>query len=303
MHAKDWLLFSLLALIWGSSFLWIKIAVQEVGPVTLVAYRLLFGAVGLIAIVAIKRPPLPRARATWWTLLVLGFTNTAVPFVLISWGEMHIDSGVASILNGTVPLFTLLIAHFILHDERMTWMRFAGLLAGFGGVVALMSRDVGPTGFDEGIVGQLAVLGAAVCYAGSSVFARRNLGDVAPMFQALMIVLVADTALWLSAPVVESPVIVPRNPLTWLALAWLGLLGSCVAYLIYFGLIQRAGPTRTVMVTYVMPIVGVLLGVTFLNEPLGWRLGLGTLLVASGVWAVNRRPRRSPPTARRNGPH
>ncbi|MFB6286327.1 MAG: DMT family transporter [Candidatus Bipolaricaulia bacterium] len=297
MHAKDWLLFSLLALIWGSSFLWIKIAVQEVGPVTLVAYRLLFGAVGLIAIVAIKRPPMPRERRTWLTLLVLGFTNTAVPFVLISWGETHIDSGVASILNGTVPLFTLLIAHFILHDERMTWMRFAGLMAGFGGVVALMSRDVGPAGFDQSIVGQLAVLGAAICYAGSSVFARRNLGDVAPMFQALMIVLVADTALWLSVPAVESPVIVPRNPLTWLALAWLGLLGSCVAYLIYFGLIQRAGPTRTVMVTYVMPIVGVLLGVTFLNEPLDWRLGLGTALVASGVWAVNRRTQRSAPAS------
>lgn len=297
MYAKDWLLFSLLALIWGSSFLWIKIAVQEIGPVTLVAYRLLFGVVGLIAIVAIKRPPLPRERATWWTLLVLGFTNTAVPFVLISWGETRIDSGVAAILNGTVPLFTLLIAHFLLNDERMTWTRFMGLLAGFGGVVALMSRDVGPAGFEQGVVGQLAVLGAAICYAGSSVFARRNLGSVAPMFQALTIVLVADTALWLSVPIVESPVIVPRNPLTWLALAWLGLLGSCVAYLIYFGLIQRAGPTRTVMVTYVMPIVGVLLGVTFLNEPLDWRLGLGTLLVASGVWAVNRRTHHSAPAS------
>ncbi len=297
MQPKDWMLFGLLALIWGSSFLWIKIAVQEVGPFTLVAYRLLFGAVGLFVIVAVKRPPLPRERPTWLTLLVLGFSNTAVPFVLISWGETHIDSGVASILNGTVPLFTLLIAHFLLHDERMTWTRFAGLLAGFGGVVALMSRDVGPTGFEQDIVGQLAVLGAAVCYAGSSVFARRNLGNVAPMFQALTIVLVADVALWASVPVVESPVVIPTEPLTWLALLWLGLLGSCVAYLIYFGLIQRAGPTRTVMVTYVMPIVGVLLGVTFLNEPLDWKLGLGTVLVASGVWAVNRRTHRAAPAS------
>lgn len=301
MKPRDWLLFGLLALIWGSSFLWIKVAIQEVGPFTLVAYRLLFGAIGLIAIAAIRRPPVPRERKTWLTLGILGFTNTAIPFVFIAWGETRIDSGVASILNGTVPLFTLLIAHFLLHDERMTWMRFAGLLAGFGGVVALMSRDVGPSGFDAGILGQLAVLAAAVCYAGSSVFARRNLGNVAPMLQALVIVGVADLALWASVPIAESPVLIPQDPMTWLAIVWLGLLGSCVAYLIYFGLIQRAGPTRTVMVTYVMPIVGVLLGVTFLNEPLDWKLGLGTILVASGVWAVNRRPRRVTPTALSEG--
>ena len=297
MQRKDWLRFGLLALIWGSSFLWIKIAVGEIGPFTLVAYRLLFGAIGLIAIVAVKRPPVPRDRQTWLTLIILGFTNTAIPFVLIAWGETRIDSGVASILNGTVPFWTLLIAHFLLHDERMTWTRFAGLLAGFGGVVALMSRDMGPTGFDAGILGQLAVLAAAVCYAGSSVFARRNLGTVAPMVQALVIVGVADLALWASVPLAESPVLIPKDPMTWLAIAWLGLLGSCFAYLIYFGLIQRAGPTRTVMVTYVMPIVGVLLGVTFLNEPLDWKLGLGTILVASGVWAVNRRPHRAAPAS------
>lgn len=291
MTLRHWAAFLLLASIWGSSFLWIKLAVQEIDPLTLVGFRLLFGALGLSLVVAMRRPSWPRDMRTWRTLLTLGLTNTAIPFVLISWGEIHIDSGVASILNGAVPLFTLLIAHWFLHDERITWLRSVGLLVGFSGVFVLLSRDLALQGDGMNVLGQLAVLGATLCYAGSSVFARRNLRSVPPMLQALVIVLTADTAIWLSMLLFDMPFRAPTLPVTWVSLAWLGLLGSCLAYLLYFSLIQSVGSTRTVLVTYAMPVIGVILGVVVLSEPLDWHLVAGTALVASGIWAVNRRVR------------
>lgn len=294
MKPREWVAFLVLGLTWGSSFLWIKIAVQEVGPFTLVAFRLLFGALGLLAVVLTRRPRLPANRQLWLAMVVLGVTNTAVPFVLISWGEQFIDSGVASILNATVPLFTMLIAHFFLHDERITRMRAFGLVVGFAGILVLFGREPGAQGAGSSrLLGELAGLAAAVSYAGSSVFARRVLRNVSPLLQATVTVAVADGLVWLAVPLVESPFRAPSTPLTWFALAWLGLLGSCLAYVLYYFLIQNVGSTRTTMVTYLLPVIGVALGVVFLGEQLSARLALGTALVIAGIWVVttNWRPR------------
>ncbi|HET7011870.1 MAG TPA: EamA family transporter [Anaerolineales bacterium] len=294
MKSKDWLAFGLLGLVWGSSFLWIKVAVAEVGPFTLVAWRLLFGLAALAAVVAVRRPAMPRDRRTLAALALLGITNTAVPFALISWGEQSIDSAVASILNGTVPLFTMVIAHLALHDDRMTLPRVVGLVTGFIGVVVLMSRDIGPQGIAHGVLGQAAVLAAAVFYAGSSVFARRNLRQVSPVVQAFLPLITADAFVWTGALMTESSNLVPQTGTTWVALAWLGVLGSCVAYLLYFGLLQSVGPTRATLVTYVFPVVGVALGVIFLGERLDLNLALGAALVVAGIGAVNWKPRMVP---------
>ena len=142
MKTKDWLIFLLLGGIWSSSFLWIKIAVQEMGPVTLVAFRVLFGLLFGIAVVIFTRTPLPRDVKSWAPLLVLGLSNVAIPFVLISWGEQTIDSAVAAILDATVPLFVILLAHIALHDDKITLPKMLGLLLGFAGVVVLVSKDV-----------------------------------------------------------------------------------------------------------------------------------------------------------------
>ena len=153
MKLLDWLAFGFLGLIWGSSFLWIKVAIAEVGPFTLVGWRLLFGLVGLIVVVVLRRPSMPKDRRVLAALALLGITNTALPFALISWGEQSIDSAVASILNGTVPLFAMVIAHYGLHDDRMTVPRVVGLVTGFIGVVVLMARDIGPQGIAQGVLG------------------------------------------------------------------------------------------------------------------------------------------------------
>jgi drug/metabolite transporter (DMT)-like permease len=290
MKLKDWLAFILLGLAWGSSFLWIKIAVQEIGPFTLVALRLLFGILGLLAVVDFTRPQWPGSRRLWLVLVVLGLTNTAVPFVLISWGELYIDSAVAAILNSTVPLFTMVIAHLFLSDDRLTLPRLVGLLAGFAGVIVILSRDLDFNGgFEGSVLGQVAVLIAALFYAGSGVYARRNTHGLSPIVQALVPLLVADSAIWLAVPLTESPFTLPQLSLTWLAVVWLGLVGSCFAYLLYYYLLHSIGPTRTTLVTYVFPLVGVALGVLFLNELLDWQLFVGGSMVVGSIAVVNLR--------------
>ena len=225
----------------------------------------------------------------------MGVVNTALPFVLISWGETHIPSSLASILNGTVPLFTIVIAHFWLHDEKITLPRIAGLIVGFVGVVVLVSRDFGPEGLHADALGQLAVLLAAMSYATAITFSRKHLRDQPPVIEAAMVLLIADSLLWIVTPIVQRPFLLPTQPITWLALAWLGLLGSCTAYILFFYLINAWGPTRASLVTYVFPVIGLILGIIFLQETPDWHLAIGSLLIVSGIVVVNlkRRARRA----------
>lgn len=289
MRLKDWGAFWLLGTIWGSSFLWIKIAVADVGPATLAALRLLFGLVGLLAVMRLQGRSFPRTSAHLPAYVFMGLFNTALPFVLISWGETRIDSGLAAILNATTPLFAIAIAHFWLSDERISAVRVMGLLTGFAGVVVLVSRDVGPSGFHGNVWGQAAVLVASASYALAATFSRRHLRNHPPLLQATMVVLVGDLFTWMAVLAAERPVHLPALPVTWFALAWLGLLGSCVAYLLYFYLINALGPTRASMVTYVFPVIGLLLGIIFLNESADWRLWAGSALVVAGIAVVNLR--------------
>jgi drug/metabolite transporter (DMT)-like permease len=295
VRMREWGAFVLLGLIWGSSFLWIKVAVAEIGPFMLVALRVLFGLAGLVLIVLIRRQRIPLDRNALLGFLFLGTINTAVPFTLISWGETHIESALAAILNGTMPLFTIVIAHFWLQDEKINLQRSAGLLAGFFGVLVLVTRNLEPGAvIRSDLLGQLAVLAAAACYATAATFTRRHLQGHAPLVQSMMNLVFADALLWMALPIAERPAQFPSLPITWVALVWLGLLGSCVAYLLYFFLINNWGPTRTSLVTYVFPVVGVILGVTFLDEVADLRLILGTLLVVAGIALVNLRLRRQP---------
>lgn len=293
MKLKEWGAFALLGLIWGSSFLWIKIALEEIGPFVLVALRLLFGVIGLLAILAFSRKAIPRDRKILLAFFLASIVQTALPFILISWGEQYIDSGVASILNGTTPLFTIVIAHFWLHDEKITLSRIVGLIVGFVGVVILVSRDIVMgdgaelTPWHLVILGQLAVLGAALSYAIGITFARKHLQGQTPVVQSTLVLVFADLLVWGIAPVMERPLIFPRLPLTWFALVWLGLLGSCIAYMLYFYLINTWGATRASVVTYVLPVIGLMLGIIFLNEEIDWRLAVGTALVFAGIAVVN----------------
>ena len=271
--------------------MWIKIAVQEVGPITLVAFRALFGLLFGIAVIFIQRVQLPRRFKEWSPLLLLGITNVAIPFFLISWGEQSIDSAVAAILDATVPLFTILIAHYLLRDDKMTLPKVLGLLIGFAGVIILMSKDIGAS-FGS-LLGQLAVILASAFYAGSAVFARKTTEDTPGILRSAGPLVSATVIMWLATFLVESPVKVPQLGITWIALLFLGILGSGLAFVMAYYLIHEIGPTRTSMVTYLFPLGGVILGVAFLNEELSWQLLVGAALIILSLIVANWQPARA----------
>jgi len=289
MSTKDWLRFWILGLIWGTSFLWIKIAVSDISPFVLVAFRTLFGALGLVVIMW-SRKTYPKSwkeiRPWLGVFAVVGLINVALPFVLISWSEQYISSGIAAILDSAVPLFSMLIAPLVLRDDPMSLAKTVGLLIGFVGVVILFSPGLGQ-GINQGLVGEGVMLVATLCYAAGSIYARLKARGLAPQWQAFLQLGTASVMVWLFTGVAERPIVLPRLPITWLALLWLGLLGSCVAYILFFGLMNTIGPTRTTMVTYIPPLVGVLLGALFLGEHLSWQAILGGLLILSGIAVVN----------------
>jgi drug/metabolite transporter (DMT)-like permease len=288
LKTKHWIAFISLGLIWGSSFLWIKIAVQEVGPITLVAYRVLFGLLFGVVVVTFQRAKWPSTFKEWLPLLVLGMTNIAIPFFLISWGEQVIDSGVASILDATVPLFTILVAHFLLHDDKMTVPKVLGLLMGFAGVVVLMSKDIGAS--SSSILGQAAVILACVFYAGSSIYARKFTEDTPAILRSAGPLVSATAVMWLATFFFEAPVKVPDQPLIWAASLWLGILGSGIAFILLYYLIHEIGPTRSTMVTYLFPLSGVTLGVIFLHEKLTWEILTGAILIILSLVVANWQP-------------
>jgi drug/metabolite transporter (DMT)-like permease len=292
MQSKHWAAFIFLGGVWSASFLWIKIALDEIGPNTLVAWRVLFGLLFAGGAVFVQRKAWPRDWAGWLPFLVLGVTSVAVPFFLITWGELSIDSAVASILNATVPLFTVVIAHLFLQDDKMTAQRVIGLFVGFVGVVVLLSEDL-LAGVHGSVLGQAAVILASIFYAGSSVYARRKTQSAPGLVRGAGPLVSATFVMWIFAFTLESPIKIPKLPITWIAVLWLGVLGSGLALILWYYLLHEIGPTRTGMVTYVFPLGGVILGVIFLDERLSWQLAVGALFIISSIMVVNWHSKRT----------
>jgi len=289
---KEWFAFLFVGVLaWGTSFMWIKVALLEVGPLTLVLWRFLFGALSAWLIVWAMRIPIDRNRKKLAATLLLGLVNSALPITLITWAELYIDSGLTSLLNSTMPLWTIIIAHQFLHDDRFTRAKAIGLLVGFSGAVILLIRDMHPQGWSGSFWGQLAVLLAAFCYGCSNVFARRVLKGQHPLQTTAVSLTSAVLALAIVAPIIESPLAVPRLPMTWLACAWMGVIGLGLAYYAYYYLLNTWGSTRTSLVTYLLPLTAVTLGVVLLGEKPSWHVFAGGALVIIGIVLVNLSPR------------
>jgi drug/metabolite transporter (DMT)-like permease len=185
-----------------------------------------------------------------------------------------------------VPLFTIVVAHFMLQDDRMTRQRVLGLLVGFAGAAILFSENIQPDARNP-FIGQAAVLLAAIFYAGSSVYARKATAHIHGVMRGAGPFPAAVIGIWLVTPAFEAPLHMPVLPLTWIALLWLGALGSGLALILWYYLLHEIGPTRTTLVTYVFPLGGVALGVIFLGEPLSWQLLVGAALIISSIAVVN----------------
>ena len=267
----------LLALIWGSSFMFIKVAVRDLAPSTLILGRLGLAALALAAVV----PPMLGARATaeglrrhWRALVLVGLVNTALPFWLLSWGERRLDSGLASIIQASVPIFNALIAFGFFHEQRVTGRKLLGVLVGFLGVALLVGAQ--PHGK---VLAAFAVVGMALCYACGGLLARHLLADAPPQVTAL-----GTTAV---AAVVAAPTgIAQATAPSWGAaasVAVLGVIGTALAYLLFFTIIARAGAAYASLVTYLVPPVALAYGALFLGEHFGAVAFGGLALIFAGV--------------------
>jgi drug/metabolite transporter (DMT)-like permease len=303
MGAAEWAMLLALSVLWGGSFFFIGVAVEELPPLTIVALRVGLAALALwgFAFASGLRPP--RAPAVWLAFLGMGVANNAIPFTLIVWGQTHIAAGLASILNATTPLFTVLIAGLLLSDERMTGRKAAGVAIGFGGVVVM----IGPAALGQvgaHVPAQLAVLAAAFAYACAGVFGRRfRAMGVDPIVTAAGQVTASSAVLIPLSLVVDRPfALAAPSPGTWAAIVGLAILSTAVAYVLYFRLLASAGAVNLLLVTFLIPVSAILLGRVFLGERLEPVHFAGMALIGLGLSAIDGRlwRRRRPAAAAGN---
>ncbi len=288
MNTRQWLQLITLSLLWGSAFVFIEIGVEALPPLTLVLGRIGLGAFGLYLLLRWRGLSLPTDWLSWRDFLVLGALNNALPFVLIAWGQTVISGGLASILNATTPLFTVLLAHLATHDERLNGGKLLGVLLGLAGVAVLVGGDA-LAGFDSEVLAQLAVLGAAASYACAGIFGRRFRAQP-PLVTATGMVIASTLLLAPIVLVVDRPwQLAAPGPAAWGAVIGLALLCTVFAYLIYFRLLATAGATNVLLVTFLIPVSAVLLGALLLGERLtGGQFG-GLALISLGLAAVDGR--------------
>jgi drug/metabolite transporter (DMT)-like permease len=288
LDTTAWVLLVALSTVWGASFFFAEIALEELPPVTIVAARMVIGVMGLWAIVAVIRPVLPRDRSTWRALFVMGILNNALPFSLIVTGQVWVTGGMAGVLNATTPVFGVIAAHFLTSDEKLTPNRLVGVVLGFLGVVVLMGPSV-LEGRDGQLLGGALLLTAAMSYAAAGLWGRR-LRHLSPVSAATgqatcsMIVLVP------AALILEQPWTLPvPSGVVWASLVGVGLLSTTLAYLMFFAILRRAGGSNVMLVTLLVPPSAVLLGFLFLNEIVTTEQLIGMALIGVGLVAIDGR--------------
>lgn len=291
MGPLEWMLLVALSVLWGGSFFFVGVAVDEMAPLTIVALRVGLAALALNALVLLLGQRMPYDPTVWVAFFCMGLLNNMIPFTLIVWGQGHITSGLASILNATTPFFTIVAAHFLTRDEPFTLGRLLGVVIGFAGIAYLFG-----TGPEEGPVNrtwaQAAVLAGALSYALAGVFGRRfhTLGCT-PLVTACGQVTASAVVLVPLALMVERFWERPWPGLeTWSAILGLALFSTSLAYLLYFRLLATAGATNLLLVTFLIPASAILLGILFLGERLELRDLAGMGLIGLGLAAIDGRP-------------
>jgi len=271
-------------MIWGASFLFIKVALPTVPPFTIVFVRT--GLAGMVLYLVVRRRGrrMPPPGAVWGSFLIMGLLNGAIPYSLINWGEIHIEAGLGAIFNSLMPLFTVIFAHFATRDERFSSRKLAGVVMGLAGVVLIMGPSV-LKGLGSHVLGQAAVAGAAASYAVAAIYGKR-LGKDAPLVLAtgqLMAgaLLIAPLMIFVERPWTLSPDL----PAV-ICLGLLAVTNTALAYVLYYRLLAELGATRLSLVTYIIPLSGVFWGWLVLDERLGWPVFAGLAFILASVAAV-----------------
>ncbi len=287
MQSRDWLLLATLSILWGGSFFFVAVALSSFGPFTVVLGRVGLAALALIAFLRLRGHHLPASWQDWRSLMVMGLLNNVIPFTLISYAQLRIESGLASVFNATTPLFTVLLAHFLTRDEKMSPLKLLGIGFGLAGVVVLMGPDA-LRAFDPRNTAQLASLTAAVSYAAAGIYGKRL--RHLPNATAAAGMLVASTLIMFPVAVfMEGPVDITTSGTAVAAVVGLALLSTSLAYVIYFRLLATVGATNLLLVTFLIPLSAILLGAVFLGERLGPGAFAGLALIFAGLAAVDGR--------------
>lgn len=296
MTTRHWALLIILSILWGGAFFFAAIAVKELPPLTLVFCRVFIAALSLYIFLKISGQKLPSDAKIWAAFLVMGLLNNIIPFSLLFWAQTTISSGLASILNATTPIFSILVAHFVLADERITFNKFIGVLLGFIGVAVLLG-GAALTSSNLAIMSIVACLAAALSYGFAGVFGRRfkRLG-IKPSVSAfgqltgssvlmLPLIIVFDQPWTLSLP----------SQTALLSVLTLAIVSTAIAYLIFFNLLASVGAVNVMLVTLLVPVSAIILGSLFLDEQLETRHYLGMSLILLGLIAVDGRllPKRA----------
>ncbi len=275
--------FALAGIVWGSSFLFMKVALEGMTPGQVAWSRLVLGALALGIFVALRRERLPRVPRVWLHMTVLAITFCVIPFLLFSWAQQHVTSGLASIYNATTPIMTAIMAGLLFRVERITGMQIAGIAVGVLGVMVLIAPWNG-LDLDQSLIAQFAILGATACYGFSLAYMRKfvaNSGMSALVFSFLNIGIAALIMIVLTPVVAVGEIAL--DPWIVASILLLGCLGTGVAYVWNQNALRAWGPTRASTVTYLTPVVGVALGLIVLGEPLSWNEPAGAVVVFLGI--------------------
>lgn len=291
MTPLEWVLLLTLSVVWGGSFFFNEIALRDLPTFTVVVGRVSLAAMALWIVMRVTGRRMPWDRRVWAAFFGMGLLNNAIPFSLIVWGQIHVASGVASIFNATTPLFTVVIAHFLTSDERMTGGRFLGVAIGLAGVVVMIGGDA-LAGLSHALLAALAILAAAVSYSFASIYGRRfRAMGISSLATATGQVTASSVILLPMMLLVEKPWTLAMPGLDAIAaLVGVALLSTALAYILYFRILATAGATNLMLVTFLIPVSAILLGIGFLGEVLLAKHLTGMALIGLGMAAIDGRP-------------
>ncbi len=298
LTARAWAELILMSLIWGGSFLSIRVALDEIGFVGIVAHRVFWAALALWGVVLVLRLPLPRSPRIWAAFLVMGLLNNVIPFSLMTWGQLHIETGLTSILNAATAIFGVVVAAMVFRDERLTARRLTGTLLGFLGVATAIGLQ-NLLQFDPRALAQLAVLGGALSYAVASAWARATLSGLAPQVAAAGMLTGSCLVMLPAALILEGPPDLSLLPGTLISIAYFALAGTALAYLLYYRVLAMAGSANLMLCTLMIPPVAIVLGALVLGEALRPEAFIGFAILALGLVVLDGRIFRRREAARR----
>lgn len=288
MGPIEWLLLLVLSILWGGSFFFSEVALEALPPFTIVFSRLALATIVLNLVVRLRGERLPLNRKIWGRFFVMGAINNFLPFSLIVWGQTQITGGLASILNATAPLWTVILAHFFTRDERLTGNRLGGVIIGLAGVSVMVGTDA-LEGIGLNVVAQLAVIAAALSYAFAGIYGKRFRGQP-PIVTATGQVSASTLLLAPIMLIVDRPwVLATPPPVSLSAVLGLGILSTALAYIIYFYLLARAGATNLLLVALLIPMSALLLGALFLGENVQAVDLAGMAMIGAGLLFIDGR--------------